>query len=449
MTDVRTRLQRQIAAHEMPPYVYTYPPKAAYEPFLGSWQRAAESWRGFGGRMALYLHVPFCEMKCTFCDLFTVTNQHAEPVVDRYVRCLLREIDLMLPYLDTSRITVGSLYFGGGTPTLLSQGHLEAILGKLRASFAIDPRAEVSIEGAPNTLGPDKLALYERIGFNRLSIGIQTFAAEELVKMGRPYDAALGEEMSRAAVGSGIGNVNLDLLYGIPGQTLEAWERNLATAIDIGPRTLTAYPLVIRDRTTLGKARSRDPRNDLMDEENRYEWYDFTVDALAAAGYEVKTLVSYAKTGGGCVHEENEHLGMPTLAFGAGARKYGPTLHYVDDDYVNRRPNQATWHAYMDAIEQGAIPVRSAAELTKEERQRRFVIMGLLASGVLTARYTELFDDDATATFGTYFDALEAEGLLVRGGDALALTRNGKKYSGIISQLLASDFVQQHKDRYR
>jgi oxygen-independent coproporphyrinogen-3 oxidase len=441
-------LRHQIAAHEMPPYVYTYPPKSAYQPFLTPWQQAAESWRELTGPMTLYVHIPFCEMKCTFCDLFTVTNVHREPLVDRYVRSILAELDLMLPYLNTRKLTIGSLYFGGGTPTLLSRPHLESILDKVRANFTLDPRAELSIEGAPNTLGAEKFAQYQALGFNRLSIGIQTFGELGLKEMGRAYGAELGGTMARAAVQSGIPNVNLDLIYGIPGQALEHWHRDLERALEIGPQTVTAYPLVVRNRTTLGKVRASDSRHDVMDEQNRYEWYDFTVDTLAAGGYEARTLVTYARSGGGCRHEENEYMGMPTLALGAGARKYGPTLHYVDDDYADRRPNQATMMAYMDSIEQGKIPIRSAVSLSREERQRRFVILGLLSSGIQTLRYAELFQDDVVSSFSKYFEVLESEDLIVRHEAVIALTRKGKKYSSIIGHLLASEFVKQSKDRY-
>jgi oxygen-independent coproporphyrinogen-3 oxidase len=441
--DLKTRLRTQIAANEMPAYVYTYPPKSAYQPFLGPWQRAAESWQGFRGKLALYVHVPFCEMKCTFCDLFTVTNAHDTPVVDRYVRCVEAELELMRPYLSDD-ITVGSLYFGGGTPTLLAKHHLQSIIGKVRDTLRIDSSAEISIEGAPNTLGADRFADYLELGFNRLSIGIQTFDDAELRQMGRTYGAELGATMAGAAVASGIANVNIDLIYGIPDQTRADWQSNLERALAIGPQTVTAYPLVVRDRTTLGKR----SRADVMHADNRYEWYDFTVDTLAAGGYRPRTLVTYARAGGGCLHEENEYMGMPTLALGAGARKYGPTMHYVDDDYANRRANLATTLAYMDSIERGAIPIRSAVALTKDEQQRRFVILGLLSTGIRRARYAERFGEDVTDGFTTYFDALEAEQLLAVDDDVIALTAKGKKYSSIVGHLLASELVHASRDRY-
>jgi oxygen-independent coproporphyrinogen III oxidase len=444
VADLKTVLRNQIAAQEMPAYVYTYPPKSAYQPFLGPWQRAAESWRGYRGKLALYVHVPFCEMKCTFCDLFTVTNAHEPALVDRYVRCILAELDLMRPYLADD-VTVGSLYFGGGTPTLLAKHHLQAIVGKVRDTFRIDAAVEVSIEGAPNTLSAERFADYLELGFNRLSIGIQTFDDAELAHMGRHYGAELGAAVARAAVDSGIANVNIDLIYGIPDQTRTDWQANLERALAIGPQTVTAYPLVIRDRTTLGK-RARD---DVMHADNRYDWYDFTVDTLSAGGYRPKTLVTYARDGGGCLHEENEYMGMPTLALGAGARKYGPIMHYVDDDYANRRPNLATTMAYMDAIERGAIPIRSAVALARHEQQRRFVILGLLSTGIRLARYAERFDEDVAVEFAAYLDALESEALLVRDDAVVALTAKGKKYSSIIGHLLASKLVAETKDRYR
>lgn len=416
-------------------YIYTYPMKKSYLPYT-DWKNACKHWEDVKEPINLYIHIPFCEMKCFFCDLFTATQQPKD-VIERYVSCLLQEIEIMKDYLQLDQISIQSVYFGGGTPTLLNERQLSLIINKLKETFSFKANIEWSIEGAPNSLSEAKLTELIKCGINRLSIGIQTFDPTELKSVGRFYDPSLGYEMGILAVQSGIKNINLDLIYGIPGQSFDKWRENLLKAIEINPATITAYPLAVRDKTTFGIQKTKERRDDFVDTPTRYQWFDFTQEQLTQNGYSHHTLVTFAKQHGGCSHEHNEFKGSPTLSFGAGSRKYAPTLHYVDEDYLNRKPHKTTMLEYMDAMERGEILVKSAVHLNKKDQSLRTFILGLLSTGVnstqLDIHFTELLNE------------LEAEKCVNQKDQWITLTPKGKRYSSNIGHYIISRFNRENK----
>lgn len=445
--DVSRSLADRIANQEMPPYIYTYPPKGAYQPFT-DWEQAAKSWEKVEGHIAIYIHIPFCNMKCSFCNLFTVTNA-ADAIRERYVAALLLELQVMMRFLNKSKLVVSSLYFGGGTPSLLTQSQLDRLLGAFRMHFKIASNAEVSIEGTPDTFNARTIRELISLGFNRVSMGVQTFQPDHLKKMGRHYPAELAQRAGEEAVASGIRNVNMDFIYGTPEQILDQWRDNLEKVLKIGPTTLTAYPLVVRQKTVFGRQKLKGLQTNFPDEKIKYDWYDFTYDVLTKNGYQQHTFVSYAKQDGGCRHEENEFSGHPTLSFGAGARKYAPDLHYVDEDYVQRLPTNTTMMEYMEAVEGGRILVKSAARLDANEQILRYAILGLLAGGIDKGLYDNKFGEPIEERFSLILEALVQEKLMQASGRGYGLTQLGKKYSSIIGSLMSSPEVANLMWRYK
>lgn len=438
MNTLRQQIKDEISEIEMPSYIYTYPMKKSYQLFT-DWKQACESWKKVTGPVTLYIHIPFCEMKCSFCDLFTATKQPKD-IIQRYVEAIIAEIDIMRNYLQTDELNIQSVYFGGGTPSLLSERQLSTIISKLKKTFKFSEEAEWSLEGAPNSFTQEKFQQLKDLGINRVSIGIQTFDPQELKAMGRFYDAHLGYSTAKLGVSSGIKNINLDLIYGIPGQDFEKWKANLLTAAEIGPATITAYPLVVRNRTAYGKQMIKGSRSDFVEAASRYQWYDFTLEQLASMGYQQHTLVTYARREGGCQHEANEFLGVPTLAFGAGARKYAPDLHYVDEDYINRKPNKITMMEYMDSIERGEIMVRSAVSLTLTDQILRYFILGLLASGIDREIFRSKFQEDIEIRFGELLQVFEEINFLKKSNNIIKLTPKGKRFSSHVGHFIAKHF---------
>jgi oxygen-independent coproporphyrinogen-3 oxidase len=409
----------EISDDYLPSYVYTYPTKAAYSPF-SDWKAAASGFSEVEGKINLYIHIPFCEMKCAFCNLFTVTK-NPRSTIERYIHCLLKEMELMSPFLQLDKLKIQSVYFGGGTPTLLKDDDLSLLNQCIQDTFNIEEDAEWSIEGAPNSFTSEKFKHLKKIGFNRVSLGIQTFDPKLLQAVKRDYESTLGTEMAKKAIDTGFTNVNLDLIYGLPGQSLEGWVDDLSHACKLSPATLTLYPLAVRNRTLFGKKE----KEEFLSPRELYRWYDISFECLEKNGYVQKTFVTYAKSTGGCRHEAQQFLGIPTLSFGAGSRKYAPYIHYVDEDYHNRLPHATTLKRYMEAIEQENLIVSSAAFLTKEDRFLQKVILGILSSGI-----------NDPGIYLREMQQLIKEGLASETASGFILTKRGMRHSSAIAQWL-------------
>lgn len=440
-------LRERIAREDMPAYVYTYPPKPAYGPFTES-ARAVASWRGVAGPLNVYVHIPFCEMKCSFCSLFAMVGR-APTMYDRYVQAVRRELELILDGgLDAADVEVRSIYFGGGTPTSLANEQLGELLDAIRARLRIALDAEVAIEASPNSLDEERCAALRALGFTRLSIGVQTFDDAELTHMGRHHTGEQAQRMVAAAIAAGFPNVNLDLIYGFEDQTLDGWRRNLQIATDLGSPTITIYPLIVRNRTGYGR-RFREHADRFANPPEKYDWYDAAIDHLGAAGYRQHTLVTYARDGGGCGHEASEFRGVPTLGLGAGARSYAPELHYTNDDYLNPRAPQSTLDAYLDELlVHDRVLVRAAAVLGEDERARRGFILPLLFEGVDRDDYRRRFGEDIAGRFGEPLEELLREECIDESEGRLRLNRKGRRFSSLIAEFLISADVAERLAAY-
>lgn len=445
-SDLRAALATRMQRSDMPPYVYAYPPKTAYRPCCES-ARALESWSGFEGPLNLYVHVPYCAMKCSFCNLFATVESSAS-TMQRYVDAVFKELNLVAKALTGSAVEIRSVYLGGGTPTSLGDAQLASLLAAVRQRWPLAAGAEISIEAAPGSLDEARCERLRELGFSRLSIGIQSFDEEELQSLGRGYGADHSRRMAKAAVECGPRNVNLDLIYGLERQTLGGWLENLETALEIAPPTLTLYPLVVRQRTTYGKRHRKNPEG-FGDSSMLYDWYDRALALLEAHGYRQHTFVTFARDGGGCGHEASEFAGVPTLGIGAGARSYAPCLHYTNDDYFEVRGIQRTLGDYFASVEtEERIPVRCAAYLDLEEIIRRRVILGLLSAGVDRDEYRRRFDEAIEERFAPQFVSLCDEGCLKQDGAWLRLTKWGKRFSSLIADFLASRDVIERRSVY-
>jgi len=444
--EIRRDLAERAAKQEMPAYVYMYPPKSAYVPFSDG-SIAAQTWDGVKGAVSLYVHFPFCEMKCSFCSLFA-TTRHDEDTLAYYVDTLVRELDLACDCLESRTLDVRSIYFGGGTPTILPTPLIGRLLDHVRRRLRVAPDAEVSIEAAPNSIDENTCSDLRRAGFNRISIGIQSFADAELLAMGRSYDRAIAIRAVLAAQQAGFSNVNIDLIYGLADQTAEAWCRNLEQAIALKAPTMTLYPLVVRARTSYGRQYSVSGGRFVSSSE-KLRWYDGALGLLDSAEYTQQTFVTFTRPGGGCEYEANEFLGLPTIGLGAGARSRAPTLHYTSGVYI-RPPSTATvLQNYFESVRtRRELPVRSAAALNEEEIIREYAILRLLYIGIDTADYIERFGEPMDRRFGPELEALRQEGLLETRGDRVQLTRRGRRFSSLVGELLSSSAVKGLSNAY-
>jgi len=373
----RHQFAERLRRHDDCTYVYTYPLKGAYRP-LADYTSVIKAWCLASGPLNIYVHIPYCGMKCGFCNLFTTTQGTAE-ALEHYTRSVLDEARILARQIDWRQFEVDSLYFGGGTPTLLSCGELEYLIQGLRDLFTFRSSTEMAIESAPNSIDEKKLQDLRRLGFHRISFGVQSFQTVELQAMARPYDPRLAGRMAYGAIAAGFANVNVDLIFGLPNQSLQTWLQNLEASADLGVQTITIYPLTLRARTAFGKAFNTIPQLFPRGSE-LYEFYDAAVQFLGARGYQQRTSVAFALNGGGCRHEANEFAGIPTLGLGVAALSYAPAVHYTSGHYFEPEATSRVIGDYLRAIDERVLPIRSTFLLDRDETQRRHMIFGLLSA---------------------------------------------------------------------
>ena len=298
--------------------------------------------------LSLYLHIPFCTHRCAYCDFNTYAGQ--ETLIPAYVHALIREIDFVGNGLKTTGPSkdltpMHTVFFGGGTPSLLSPKQFESILGSLHDSFKLTEDAEITIEANPGTVSYEDLAELRRTGINRISYGVQSANTEELRMLERVHDFFDVIEAVASARKAGFENLNLDLIYGLPEQTLQTWQTTVRRVLDLHPEHISAYALTLEHGTPFGRWASKGllplPNPDLA--ADMYEWLSDTLDAHGYVQYEISNWALLKSEGRSrrddsafvlhpssfhCRHNLQYWRGLPYLAFGAGAHGYANGYRY-------------------------------------------------------------------------------------------------------------------------
>lgn len=359
-------LAEQVAAGALAPYVYSYPPTRAYRPVTGfTLDRPT-----FTDEVNLYVHVPFCHQRCTFCGYLTaIATSPAQ--YDAYVDALVAEIR---SYADILRHRcVRSVNFGGGTPSLLTAeqfGRVMAALAEANPDL-LDTSDEISIEATPESVASQRIAEMRAFGLNRVSIGVQSFEASEIALARRhnaPDVSARTVERLREA---GIPNVCCDLMHGISGQSSESWKRSVERTLALRPETVELYSTVVIPGTALARHGAC-----AMGNVERLACYAYARDALLAAGYAQDCHLRFVIPGRGAYHQQrNVFAGQSLIGFGVGARSYAEDVHYRNA-YDVRHARQAITR-YVEAMRTGASAVETAAFVPPHEQMRRHVIYGI------------------------------------------------------------------------
>lgn len=265
----------------------------------------------------LYLHLPFCVAKCAYCDFNSLVG--AERLREDYYRALLAEVTRTGGHYGERLFT--SVYLGGGTPTLYPAEQLAALLATVRRSYRLTPDAEITCEANPGTVNAEGLALMREVGFNRLSLGVQSLNDRELRLLGRIHDAAQAKRAVSEARAAGFTNLSLDLINALPGQTVGQWEETLLEAISLRPEHISGYGLSIEAATPLAKLVEEgllQPGSD----DDAIAIYELTHELLTAYGYEHYEISNYALPGRRCRHNENYWRNGEYVGLGAGACSY-------------------------------------------------------------------------------------------------------------------------------
>ncbi len=286
---------------------------------------------------ALYLHIPFCKHRCAYCDFNTYAGQ--EDLIPAYVNALIKEIEFIGAAAANSQPTpaaVSTVFFGGGTPSLLSPAQFEAIFKALRGSFILAPDAEITIEANPGATSFSQLNRLREIGINRISYGVQSANAEELRMLERAHNFFDVIQAARDSRKAGFSNLNLDLIYGLPEQTLDSWKKTLTRVVNLHPEHISAYALTLEHGTPFGRWAARGllplPNPDLA-----AEMYEYTEDFLTLSGYAHYEISNWAKVNSAaesrdskwmCRHNLQYWRSLPYLGLGGGAHGYANGYRY-------------------------------------------------------------------------------------------------------------------------
>jgi oxygen-independent coproporphyrinogen-3 oxidase len=378
--------------------------------------------------LALYVHIPFCQAKCPYCDF----NSYAglEGLMAPYVDALIAEMALW-PEL-TRDATVATVFFGGGTPSFLPLAETGRIFAALRGSFRLAPDAEITVEANPGSADSARLEGLRRLGFNRLSLGVQSFQNDELRFLGRVHSAAEARQAYAAARRAGFETVNLDLIYGLPGQALASWQRTLAEAIALRPEHLSLYALTLEEGTPLADdvAHGRLPAPDPDLAADMYLWAG---EALAAAGYEHYEISNWALPGYRCRHNLVYWRNQPYLGLGAGAHSCLGAFRFaaVRDPRVYIREVMAAGPApFDDGLAVSLTRLRhleSVVQVPDARAMAETAILGLrLTEGLSLAAFRRRFGVGLLSVYGPAVAELTALGLLERANGRLRLTPKGR-----------------------
>ena len=433
----RPTLAAVIADDPYQAYSYSYPHKTSYRAFDPP-VSLAEAWRNEDrSALLLYLHVPFCEQRCGFCNLFTQV-QPKQDVVAAYLDALERQAAVTFAALAPARFA--RLAIGGGTPTFLTPRELERL-------FAITARWQASgiptsVEVSPPTADAERIAVLRRAGVTRVSMGVQSFLPHETTALNRHQHPEVLTRACRTIAAAGFATFNLDLMYGIPGQTVTTLMTSLDQAIAAGANELYLYPLYVRPLTILGVRQ-------VAASSERLALYRAARSALLARGWTQASMRMFrapeAQESIGPVYRCQDD-GM--VGLGIGARSYTSALHYssgyaVDQSQIRRLI--ADWCAQDDA---GFGRIEHGIELTEEDQRRRFVILSVLERGLDRAAYRQRFGGEVLDHLPELAEAIALQ-LMDEQDGVLRLSETGVEQSDVIGQWMYSPRVQQRMAAYQ
>ena len=354
----------------------------------------------------IYIHIPFCLAKCPYCDFYSVEKD--DELIDEFVEALLAEIQIIANTKWKDRV-YNTIYFGGGTPPLIGQSGIEAILKALRGNFNISPRSEISMEINPETASADFFRSVRSSGVNRISIGVQSFDDEVLKTLGRVHDSATAIKAIDYAVETDYERICIDLIFGVPGQTVDGWRDTLWQAINKNPVHISAYGLTIERGTPFEKMVDSG-RLTLPDNDTQAEMYQAMNRVLSDAGFARYEVSNYARMGYECQHNlkywrDDKYLGL------------GPSAHSYDGD--TRSANYKNLGKYITSIRKGKLAVNFKERLTAKQRGEERLLLGLrLAEGIDYNIVKEVINENT-------LKELEGQGYIMRKSNNLALTDNG------------------------
>lgn len=370
--------------------------------------------------LELYLHIPFCIKKCDYCDFLSGPSTRAGQ--EAYIYALLREMETVSKNLK--KRPVDTVFIGGGTPSVPECDVMEKLLQGLRDYFLFSADAEVTIEANPGTLTPEKLSIYRKYGINRISIGLQSPNNKELAMLGRIHNYAQFLESFQMARAAGFSNINVDLMFAIPGQCYEDWIENLRMVAALGPEHISAYSLIIEEGTPFFRKKL-----DLPDEDTEYRMYEDVAAVLKEYDYHQYEISNYAKAGYECRHNEGYWQRKDYLGLGLGAASLLG---------MERFSNTADMQEYLKNSSAPEKIRKNRELLTREDEMAEFMFLGLrMTQGVSKKEFQEYFGTAIENIYGEVLKKYKKQGLLLEESGRIFLSREGIH----VSNAVMADFL--------
>jgi oxygen-independent coproporphyrinogen-3 oxidase len=371
-----------------------------------------------------YVHVPFCSVRCGYCDFNTYTAEELGPGVSRatFAASAIREIRMARAVLGDRDLPVSTVFFGGGTPTLLSPKDLGAVLAAISEEFGLAPGAEITTESNPDSVGPEELDGLVAAGLNRISFGMQSAVDHVLRTLDRTHDPRRVPDVVRAARAAGFGQVSLDLIYGTPGESIHDWEASLDAALACRPDHVSAYSLIVEDGTALAR-RVRRGELPMPDEDDLADKYLLTDERLGAAGLEWYEVSNWARDDAArCRHNLGYWRGADWWGAGPGAHSHVGGVRWWNVKHPA---------AYADRVTAGDSPAHAREVLDAETRRVERVLLELRLREGLPL-------DVLDGTGRVAVPEVVERGLALQADDRLVLTRQGRLLAdGVVRELLS------------
>lgn len=372
--------------------------------------------------LELYIHIPFCVKKCQYCDFLSGPSD--QETRDRYIEALLAEIRAVQ---NAERYEIVSVFIGGGTPSVLKAEAIASVMEAIYRKFSFSADAEVTIEANPGTVDLEKLTIYRRTGINRLSLGLQSTDPDELKMLGRIHSYEDFIQSYQQAREAGFDNINIDMMFAIPGQSGEAWRQHLHQVAELKPEHISAYSLIIEEGTPFAQREL-----DLPDEDTEYQMYEDTAAVLEEYGYQQYEISNYAKKGHVCRHNIGYWKGTEYLGLGLGASSL----------YEEKRfSNTAKMQEYLKFSGSAECIRKDVVELSRKDRIEEFMYLGLrMTEGISEMDFEQNFGEKLGDVYGTVLQKYKKTGFLEKIGTNWRFTRKGIHVSNhILAEFLLDE----------
>lgn len=368
----------------------------------------------------IYIHIPFCRQACHYCDFHFSTNRSDQSIL---VDAIVRELEIRKDYLDQENIS--TIYFGGGTPSLLTADELMLLMDNIQKRFEVDRDAEITLEANPGDLTPAKLETLRSAGINRLSIGIQSFHDNVLQYLHRDHDSKSAISSLENARNAGINNISIDLIYSIPNQSEAQWKDNIKKAVALKPEHISAYSLTIEPQTVFGNWASKKKLTP-VDDDAAARQFEILVEELELAGYDHYEVSNFSKPNFYSRHNSSYWKGVKYLGVGPAAHSYNS---------ISRQFNVRNNAIYVRSVAEGKVPFELEV-LTREDKVNDYLLTTLRTRwGCDLTWIREAFNYDVENVHQKYLADLVTHELATCNAGHLVLTRKGK----LMADKIASD----------